>query len=105
MRVVETWQGGALVAGRGRCERIDTRLVGDADCACGRWLLVFNGAAREALTDQRATEIDAALDLLEAALAGDAARAGADPGFVLPSSQTAAQLAPFTRGAQDKPQA
>ena len=72
MRVIESWQGGALVAGRGRAERIDTRLVGDTACAPGQWLLVFQGAAREPLEATRAAEIDAALDLLEAALAGDA---------------------------------
>ncbi|MDH4287756.1 MAG: HypC/HybG/HupF family hydrogenase formation chaperone [Aquincola sp.] len=96
MRVVEAWQGGALAAGRGRCERIDTRLVGDEASAPGCWLLVFQGAAREALSTSRAAEIDAALDLLDAAQAGDAIHAAADPGFVLPSSISAAQLAELT---------
>lgn len=96
MRVIEAWQGGALAAGRGRCERIDTRLVGDEAAATGRWLLVFQGAAREALDDARAAEVDAALDLLDAAMAGDAAQAAADPGFVLPSSLSASQLAALT---------
>ncbi len=98
MRVIESWQGGALVAGRGRVERIDTRLVGDAACAAGQWLLVFQGAAREALDAQRAAEIDAALDLVEAAMAGDAERAAADPGFVLPSSLSAEQLQSLIEG-------
>jgi hydrogenase expression/formation protein HypC len=98
MRVLESWQGGALAAGRGRCERIDTRLVGDAVSAPGCWLLVFQGAAREALDAARAAEIDAALNLLEAALAGDAAGAAADPGFALPSSLTAAELAALNPG-------
>ena len=93
MRVIESWQGGALVVGRGRAERIDTRLVGDAACKPGQWLLVFQGAAREPLEAARAAEIDAALDLLEAALAGDAAQAASDPGFALPSSMSAAELA------------
>jgi hydrogenase expression/formation protein HypC len=92
MRVVESWRSGALVSGRGRVERIDTRLVGDAACHAGAWLLVFQGAAREALDATRAAEIDAALDLLEAALSGDAAPAASDPGFELPSSLSAAQL-------------
>jgi hydrogenase-1 operon protein HyaE len=65
MRALETWSAGALAAGRGRCERIDTRLVGA--CDAGDWLLVFQGAAREKLHAGRAAEIDAALDLLEAA--------------------------------------
>jgi hydrogenase expression/formation protein HypC len=92
MRVLESWPGGALATGRGRCERIDTRLVSDAGCGPGAWLLVFQGAAREALDARRAAEVDAALDLLDAALAGDADGAQADPGFALPSSLSAAQL-------------
>lgn len=101
MRVVEAWHGCALAEGRGRVEHIDTRLVaGDAACASGQWLLVFQGAAREALEPQRAAEIDAALDLLEAALAGDAEQAAADPGFVLPSSMSAAQLQSLIEGAK-----
>jgi hydrogenase expression/formation protein HypC len=96
MRVIEAWQGGALVAGRGRSEQIDTRLVGGDDITTGQWLLVFRGAARERLDLQRAGEIDSALDLLEAALTGDATRSGADPGFALPSALSAAQLAQMT---------
>lgn len=95
LRVIEAWPGGARVAGRGRCERIDTRLVGER-VAVGQWLLVFQGAARECLDDARAAEIHAALDLLDAALAGDSGRAaGSDPGFALPSAWSAEQLAAF----------
>lgn len=94
MRVLEAWSDAALASGRGRVERIDTRLVGD--CGAGDWLLVFQGAAREILAPQRAVEIDAALDLLEASLAGDVERAGADPGFALPSAMSATQLAALT---------
>jgi hydrogenase expression/formation protein HypC len=95
MRVIESWHGGALVNGRGRAERIDTRLVGDEVCAPGDWLLVFQGAAREPLDPTRAAEIDAALDLLEAAMAGNTEQAAGDPGFALPSSLSAEQLAAF----------
>ncbi len=91
MTVLEAWSGQAMVAGRGRVETIDTRLVGEV--ARGDWLLVFQGAAREKLDVQRALEIDAALDLLEAGLSGDADGAAADPGFSLPSAMSAAQLA------------
>jgi hydrogenase expression/formation protein HypC len=94
MRVLEAWSDAALASGRGRVERVDTRLVGA--CRAGDWLLVFQGAAREILAAQRAAEIDAALDLLEASLAGDAERASADPGFALPSAMSAAQLARLT---------
>ena len=94
MRVIESWSGQASVAGRGRSERIDTRLVGA--CAPGDWLLVFQGAARERLDPRRAAEIGHALDLLEAAMAGDTQRAAADAGFELPSAMSAAQLAALT---------
>ena len=91
MRVIEADAGLALVEGRAGVERIDTRLVGGV--AAGEWLLVFQGAARERLDEQRAAEINATLDLLEAAMAGDAAAAAADPGFVLPSSLSPAAFA------------
>lgn len=84
MQVIEVSDDVAMVAGRTGVERIDTRLV-DA-VAPGDWLLVFQGAARERLDAERAAEINATLELLEAALAGDAERAAADPGFVLPST-------------------
>jgi hydrogenase expression/formation protein HypC len=84
MRVIEAGAGLALVEGRGGVERIDTRLVGAV--TRDDWLLVFQGAARERLDAARAAEINATLELLEAAMAGDAVAAAADPGFVLPSS-------------------
>jgi hydrogenase expression/formation protein HypC len=92
LRVIEAWPGAALAEGRGLCERIDTRLVGDV--GPGQWLLVFQGAARECIDAGRAAEVNAALDLLDAALAGDRAGATADdPGFELPSRWSAGQLA------------
>jgi hydrogenase expression/formation protein HypC len=94
MRVIEAWPEGALAVGRNGAERIDTRLVGG--CAADDWLLVFQGAARERLDPLRAAEIEAALDLLQAGLAGDLDAAGAAPGFQLPSAMTAAQLAALT---------
>ncbi len=91
LQVIECWRDGALAAGRGRVERVDTRLVGAV--APGDWLLVFQGAAREKLDAVRAAEIDSALALLEAGLAGDTEGAAADPGFALPSAMSAEQLA------------
>lgn len=82
-----------LAQGRGRCEPVDLRLVGAV--GPGQWLLVFNGAAREALDCERAAEIDAALDLLEAGLAGTASPDD-DPGFELPSAMSAERLAALT---------
>jgi hydrogenase expression/formation protein HypC len=91
MQVIDALDGHALCAGRGRLERVDTRLVGA--CAAGERLLVFQGAARERLDARRAAEIDAALDLLDAALGGDAEGAAADPGFALPSALRADEVA------------
>jgi hydrogenase expression/formation protein HypC len=78
--------------GRGRQQTVDLRLVGP--CAVGDWLLVFQGAARERLCAERAAEIGAALDLLEQAQTG--AVDAAAPGFALPSSMSAAELAALT---------
>lgn len=84
-RVVEVPRdGAAVVIGRQGVEVVDTRLVGAVDV--GDWLLLFQGAARERIDAARAAEIDTALDLLDAALLGDAAGAAGDPGFALPSS-------------------
>jgi hydrogenase expression/formation protein HypC len=97
MRVLEASSGAALVSGRGRRETIDTRLVGD--CEAGEWLLVFMQAARERLDADRTREINAALDLLEGGLAGHHDEHDpADPGFVLPSSLSHAQLVALTGG-------
>lgn len=104
MRVIESWRDGALVAGRGRVERIDTRLVSDGAVPPGQWLLVFQSAARELLDEARAAEVDAALDLLEAALAGDAAGARGDPGFVLPSSLSTEALRSLTGATTAQPE-
>jgi hydrogenase expression/formation protein HypC len=96
MQVIEAWEGGALVAGRSRSERIDTRLVACEALVPGQWLLVFQGAARECLGELRAAEIDRTLDLLDAALDGDAALAASGVAFDLPSALPAAQLARLT---------
>jgi hydrogenase expression/formation protein HypC len=98
MRLLAITGTHGLVQGRGRRETVDLRLVGP--CEPGQWLLVFNGAAREALDAGRAAEIDAALDLLEQGLAG-VHDAGADPGFALPSALSTAQLRVLTGQAPD----
>lgn len=94
MQVLEPIGLQALVHGRGRAETVDTRLV--SPVAVGDWLLIFQGAAREKLDAVRAAEIDAALDLLERGLAGDAAAQAGDPGFTLPSHMSAAELLALT---------
>jgi len=85
MQVIATEPGFAQVSGRGETRRIKTTLVGDV--GTGQWLLVFLDDAREVLTAQRATEVNATLDLLAAAMgAGDAQDAGAEAAFALPSA-------------------
>ncbi len=93
MRLLSVQGHQGLAQGRGRQERVDLRLV-DAPQP-GQWLLVFNGAARERLDPSRAAEIDAALDLLSAGIAGTATPED-DPGFELPSAMSAGQLAALT---------
>ncbi len=68
MRVLEYGEGVAVCEGRGRRERINALLVGDV--APGDWILAFQGAAVRTMTEGEARETDAALDALEAALAG-----------------------------------
>lgn len=91
MQVVQAQGRRALVAGREGERVVDTALVGDV--RPGEWLLVFLDAARERIDAQRAAEVDAALDLLASALGGQAPAPGDDPGFVLPSSLSAAEVA------------
>jgi len=55
--------------GRGRRERIDVALVGTV--AVGEWLLAHQGRAVRTMSDVEAAATGAALDALEAALAGD----------------------------------
>lgn len=59
----------ALCRGRGSERRIDLSLVGSQ--APGPWLLTFLGTAREVIGADRAALINAALDGLEAVMAGE----------------------------------
>jgi hydrogenase expression/formation protein HypC len=95
MQVQEVTEHAARVCGRGEEREVTLALVGP--CRVGEWLLVSQDVAREKLSAERATEINAALDLLEAALAGDFTRATNDePGFALPSALNAAELRALT---------
>lgn len=81
MCVTDLEPGHAWCAGRGELRRVNTALVGPV--AVGDWLLVFLGDAREHISAERAAEVNAALDLVFGALAGD--DAGGAAGFLLPS--------------------
>jgi hydrogenase expression/formation protein HypC len=89
MQVGSIEPGHALCSGRGETRRVRTALVGDV--ARGDWLLVFIDSAQERLAPQRVAEINATLDLLQAAMNGDAQDL-ASAAFDLPSRWTTAQL-------------
>ncbi len=69
MQVVGPGIGSAWCEGRGERRRLDMLLVGDQ--AAGTWVLAFSGSARRVLDADEAAQTNAALDALEAALAGD----------------------------------
>ncbi|MFZ5558994.1 MAG: HypC/HybG/HupF family hydrogenase formation chaperone [Pseudomonadota bacterium] len=60
----------AVCERRGERATVNMMLVGAQPP--GTWVLTFMGAAREVLSPQDAAQIDAALDALAAALAGNA---------------------------------
>lgn len=91
MQVLATRPGFATVCGRGETREVATALVGEV--RPGDWLLVFLDGARERLDAARAAEVDATLDLVQAAMAGTAPDPGHDPGFTLPSAMRPEQLA------------
>jgi len=69
LQVVRCEGHSALCQGRGAERWIDLSLVGAQ--APGTWLLTFLGTAREAIGADSAALINAALDGLEAAMAGE----------------------------------
>ena len=71
MQVIESSPGWALCSAgddHNHRERVDVRLVGDQPP--GTWLLVFLGAARDILDEQRAKQTRDALEALRAAQQG-----------------------------------
>lgn len=90
MQVQAIEPGFAQCRGRGETRRVMTALIGDV--AAGDWVLVFKDAAVERIDATRAAEVDAALDLVAAALAGSPA-AHAAPRFALPSALSADRIA------------
>lgn len=69
MRIVSAGEGVAVCEGRGRRERISVALVGDQPV--GTWILAWQGSAVRLMTPEEAKETGAALDALEAVLAGE----------------------------------
>jgi hydrogenase expression/formation protein HypC len=75
MRVLRMEGHTAVCEGRNGVERLDTLLTGRLQE--GQWVLAFLGSVREAIDEERAAQVNGALDVLEAALQGaDPARIG-----------------------------
>ncbi len=68
MQIVERREGRAICETTGRVEDVDMALVGDLPI--GAWVLVFLGAAREQVSEERARQITDALGALTIALDG-----------------------------------
>ena len=69
MRLLSGGTGHGLGEGRGQREMLDLMLVGDQPA--GTWVLAFRGAAMRVLSADEARQTNAALDALEAVLAGE----------------------------------
>jgi hydrogenase expression/formation protein HypC len=69
MRLASDGIGRAFAEGRGQGETLDLMLVGEQPA--GTWVLAFRGAAMRVLSAEEARDTNAALDALEAVLAGD----------------------------------
>ena len=97
MQVLSVETGFAQVQGRGESRRIKTTLIGD--CAVGDWLLTFIDDAREIISLERAIEVNATLDLLQAVMDGGLSAGSSgntEASFALPSAMSAADLQRLT---------
>jgi hydrogenase expression/formation protein HypC len=94
MQVGAVEPGHAVCEGRGERRRVSTALVGAV--APGDWLVGVRGAGRAPPHAARATEVNAALDLVLGAMQGRGA--DGDAGFALPSRMSAQQLRQLATG-------
>ncbi len=96
MQVHSVHERHAVCEGRGQKRKVNTALVGEVKP--GDWLLIFMDDAREAITAERAAEVNAALDLVEGAMNGvlSSASAQSNAGFALPSQMSADQIKRLT---------
>ena len=88
MQVMAQEAGYAQCVGRLGLRRVRTALVGEV--VAGEWLLVFLDSAQERISVERAREVDATLDMIEAVMQGEAG--DADAAFALPSAMSSEQL-------------
>lgn len=98
MQVVTVEPGHALCRGRGERRRVNTALVGSVEL--GEWLLIFIDSAQERISAERAQEINATLDLMEAALQGDILEKNV--GFSLPSAMSLEQILALSGSTQQQ---
>ncbi|MDI3514171.1 MAG: hydrogenase expression/formation protein HypC [Rhodocyclaceae bacterium] len=88
MQVMAVEPGHVRCVGRLGLRRVRSALVGEV--AVGDWLLVFLDSAQERISADRAREVDATLDMIEAVMQGDAG--DGDAAFALPSAMSSEQL-------------
>ncbi len=69
MQVIAAQPGWATCVGRDDTRLVNMAIVGDQPVST--WVLVFSDGAREVLDEQRARQVNDALDAVEAALRGD----------------------------------
>lgn len=69
MQVIDAGDTHPWCEGRGGRSRVDLLLVGPQPA--GAWVLAIQGAARRVLSAAQAAQTNAALDALEAAIAGE----------------------------------
>lgn len=100
MKVIAIEPGHAQCEGRGESRRVRTALVGPV--TPGEWVLVFIDSAQERISLERAQEINATLDLLEAAVHGHVAET--EVAFALPSSMGREQLLCLSGASVHQPQ-
>ncbi len=64
-------EGVAICEGRGQKEKLDIMMIGPVEP--GQWVLAWNGMATEIITEDRAGQVDKALDALESVMNGKTA--------------------------------
>lgn len=88
MQVMAVEPGHVRCIGRLGLRRVRSALVGEV--AVGDWLLVFLDSAQERISAERAREVDATLDMIEAVMQGEGG--DGDAAFALPSAMSEEQL-------------
>lgn len=99
MQVTRVEPGHAICQGRGEMRRVRTALVGDIQA--GDWVLIFLDSAQEVINEDRAREVNSALDLLAACLQESTPNSPMRDGtvdFDLPSRMSREELLALSSG-------